>query len=354
MKTICFFGIYDPTYSRNAVLIEGFEKHGFKIVHCRVNPKEHHGIKKYFMLIRERMKVKNPSFILVAFPGHTCALLARILFPRTLVVFDVFLSLYEANVGDRKVHSGKSLKGYRDRFLDWHSIRCADIVTLDTFVHINVFKERYGLDPTKARRILIGCNVEPKNYAPMKFPGQFIVHFHGSFIPLHGVEYILGAAKILQSDPTIHFRLIGGGQAQSKMVEKAKEMKLSNVTFTGRLPEFSSVMEEMAGSQISLGTFGTSVRAEWVIMNKTMESAAFGMPIITQDTPAMREVFTDSVDVLLCKTADFAALAEKILKLKNDSVLRQRLGTNVRTLYEKMLTPEIVVKDFLDSIQPLI
>jgi len=346
MKRACFFGIYDRDYCRNAVIARGLESDGYSIVHCNVNPRLHKGIGKYLLLIRERVKLRNYrfDFVFVAFPGYTCVLLARILFPKTLLVFDVALSIRAANVEDRKLYGPMSPRGLRDFFLDWHSIRCADIVVLDSLEHIKVFGKRYGLPPGKTVRVLTGSAVNAADFSRIRPPkDRFIVHFHGSFLPQHGIRYVLQAARILQDEKEVKFRLIGGGQSQKEMVRLAADMGLANVAFTGRLPEFSQVLEELAGSHVSLGLFGEVERAQWVIVNKVVEAAAFGKAVITEKAPAMDEVFTDGKDVLLCEAADADDLAEKILKLKNDRGLLEKLGHNAKVLFDEKLRPEKVI-----------
>ena len=354
MKSLCFFGIYDRTYSRNAVIAQGLEKHGYNVIHCNIDPRMSGGLKKYFMLIRERMKVRKVEFIFVAFPGHTCVLLEKILFPRTLIVFDVFLSLRHANAFDRKVYAPKSLKGLRDFILDWHSIRAADVVIIDTYAHMDMFVKEYGLSRAKAKRVLMGSTADMSKYRDIHPPAApFIVHYHGSFIPQHGVEYMLDAAQILKNESGILFRFIGGGQARNEMQQRAKSMNLSNVEFVDKMP-FVEVMAKLAASHVSLGMFGKAERAQWVIINKVVESAAMGKAIITQDSPAMREVFTDGENVLLTRPADGADLADKIKSLKADPNLRIKLGKNAQEVFERCFTPEVVVKSLLDSIGSLV
>lgn len=354
MKKVCFFGIYDRDYPRNKVLIMGLEQNGYEISHCNVNPKKHKGFKKYWLLAKERfaLKGKRSEFVVVAFPGHTCVWLARILFPGTTIVFDVFLSLHEANVSDRKVHKARSLKGYRDYFLDWYGIRLADVVTMDTDTHLKVFQRKYGLNPDKGIRIFLSSalpaiDADQLNNNNGKRADKFVVHFHGSFIPLHGVEFVVRAAKILEKEADIEFKLIGGGQQLEKMKELAPSLSLTNVEFLGRLPEYSEVLKRLEAADIMLGVFGTSERTGWVITNKIFEGMAFGKAILSADNPAMREIFTDRENIVFCRAGDPDDLAAKILELKQDPVLRQKIGTKALEVFREKLSPEKLIHDFL-------
>lgn len=81
---ICFFGIFNPLYSRNSVLIRGCEENGYEVLQCRADPKIHKGLAKYWTLIREYRKItqENFEYVIVAFPGHTVLWLACLLFGR--------------------------------------------------------------------------------------------------------------------------------------------------------------------------------------------------------------------------------------------------------------------------------
>ena len=49
---VCFFGIYNPKYSRNRVLIQGLEENNIKVIQCRTELK---GVIKYFDLIKKHV-----------------------------------------------------------------------------------------------------------------------------------------------------------------------------------------------------------------------------------------------------------------------------------------------------------
>ena len=73
------------------------------------------------------------------------------------------------------------------------------------------------------------------------------------------------------------------------------------------------VPREIAAGSLCLGIFGTSAKAGRVVPNKLFECLAVGRPIVTADTAAIREAFTDEVAVV--PPGDAPALAEKIRDL---------------------------------------
>jgi len=350
MKTICFFGIYDREYPRNKVIIDGFIENGYKIVHCNINPKIYKGLKKYWLLIKESRKIKNQNFdfIWVAFPGHTCVWLAKILFLNTRLVFDVFISQYASNVIDRKVYKPHSFNAYKSYFLDWYSVNLADVVVIDANEHIKAFVRNYGLKKEKTIRIFLSSALtpveKPKNTNERK---EFIVHFHGTFIGLHGVEYIIQAAKFLENEKRIVFKMIGSGQLLETMKNLTKDLKLTNIEFLGRIPEYKNVLERINDCDILLGAFGTTERGKWVIMNKIFEGMVYGKAIISADTPAMRELFTNRENVLLVKAGDARDLSDKILELERDENLKEKIGLGALNLFKQSLAPKMLIEKFL-------
>lgn len=352
MKKICFFGIYDKEYPRNKVLLQGFKENGYEITHVNVDPRAHTGWKKYLVLYREGKKVQKEEFemVWVAFPGHTCVWLAKILFPKNLLVFDVFISQYEANVSDRKVHAPGSFKALKDWFLDWHSIRVADIVTIDTKEQIKLFQRNYGLNLKKAVRIFLSSALPVQEDIRRITGNRFLIHFHGSFIPLHGVEHVVRAAKLLEGEKDISFRLVGGGQQLAEMKELANSLYLKNVEFTGRVAEYSDVLAYLKDSDIMLGMFAVSGRGHCVITNKIFEGMTYGKPIVSADVPAMHELFTDKENILFCIPGDPKDIAAKILELRDDPALREKIGRNAQELFKQRLSPYALVKEFLSEL----
>lgn len=347
---MCFFGIYDPLYSRNRVLIRGFLENGYRVVLCRVSPREHRGISKYFLLVREYLRVrKHPfSFVIVAFPGHTVVWLARLLFGRP-IVFDAFVSLYDSNVFDRKLYGAASLRGRLDWLRDYASARIADVVLFDTEAHIEYFVQTFRLPREKFLAVPVGTDEQvfhPHVQPPAEEP---VVHFHGTFIPLHGIQYILEAARLLADEP-LRFRIVGGGQESHRVREEAAKLGLTNVDFVDSVP-FEQLPGIIASAQICLGIFGDSEKASRVVPNKVFEYMMIGKPIITEDSPAIRALFvTDALPLVLVQSADAAALAAAIRALSRDAARRRELGLAARAFATAHFTARTIVAGLLKGL----
>jgi len=346
---ICFFGIYDPGYSRNRVLAEGFRRLGHTVVHCRVDPRVHGGVRKYVALYSEYQKIKSESFghVIVCFPGQTVVWLARILFGKR-IIFDAFLSLYDSAVFDRKMYGSYDPRAWRDWLYDKTSCTLARIVLIDTQAHIDYFHDTFGIPKEKFLRVWVGSDDTIFHPAGLQEASTFTVHFHGTFIPLQGLRYIIGAAEILR-DEDVNFRIIGSGQDFSKIEVLVKGRNLSRVKLIGKMPlrEIPACIET---AHVSLGIFGHTAKTQRVIPNKVYEAMAMGKAIITADTPALRELMPDLHAVVGVPAGDAEALADAIRSLRNDPMRRMQLGKDARTFFEARLLPERIVADLLAEI----
>jgi len=160
MKKVLFFGIYDPTYSRNRVLMRGFRENSWEVGECRMNPKIIFGFKKYWQLWQKGKLLRKEKFdlVIVAFPGHSVVWLARLLFGRN-IIFDAFVSLYNSEIEDRQKFRRFSLRGAYYYFLDWHSVHFASRVLLDTNTHIKHFAKHLCVPEQKFIRVFVGSDI---------------------------------------------------------------------------------------------------------------------------------------------------------------------------------------------------
>lgn len=175
---------------------------------------------------------------------------------------------------------------------------------------------------------------------------KFIVGFWGKFIPLQGVPYIVKAAKILENEPDISFEIIGRGQTYAESASLAEELKLNNTKFSG-LVSFKDLPLYLKRFDVCLGIFGNTFKTKRVIPNKIYEAIALARPVITANTPAINELFTNEENVLLCRVADPEDLAAKILILKNNPELKNKIARGGYQLYLNHCRPQVIGKKLL-------
>jgi glycosyltransferase involved in cell wall biosynthesis len=146
------------------------------------------------------------------------------------------------------------------------------------------------------------------------------VLFYGGFSPLHGIDKILYAAKYLE-DENVRFTLVGKGQTWEEMVELSKKLYLRNLEFTDNI-DYRKLSYFISQFDVGLGIFGDTGKAMRVVPNKVYRLAACAKPVVSRETPGIKEVFTDMHDIILVSNkGDLSKeLADKIRFLKEHSI----------------------------------
>lgn len=317
------------TYSRNRIILNILKKnHQVKI--CTTNFKSYpvRIFTTFFKFLYFNCRYKK-DLIFIGSIGPTFVPFVKLLTSKK-IVFDSYLSTYNTLVEDRKIIKNFFLKKFI-LYYEKIACMCADLVLMDTYQHINYMKWRCKLKSNKFRRLLIGVDdtLFKKRIAPKKSK-ICNVYFHGGFVPLQGVEYIIGSANILKNED-IMFHIIGEGQTYKKCRKIAKKFNLQNIVFYGNR-NFDEIPSFLSKADIGLGVFGNTLKTKLVIPNKVYELAALGMPIITAKTPAIDEIFVHNKDLILCNPADSNDLAKTILSIKNKEKLKKELSENVYQL----------------------
>lgn len=347
---ILFFGIYDPSYARNRILLDGLRRAGHTVLECRVDPRKERGFRKYRALFKEGFSLsrQNFDFVFVGFPGHSVVWLAYLLFGRKRLVFDMFVSLFDSNVHDRKIYTLRSFFAMRDWFMDWYSGHLARVVFIDTKQNAEYVKKNFNI--FKIKVLPVGA-VESVFYPRPDPPAQsvFKIHFHGSYIPLHGIKYILSAAKLC-SDRPYRFIILGDGQEYAAIQKEAESLNLSNVSFVKRVP-IEELPLHIASADLCLGIFGDSEKTKRVIPNKVYEYLAMAKPVVSADTPAMQEYFVDKTHVCLCKAANPHSIVEAIDELYKNPALRKRVAENGNALFLERFSEAAIIRTLVGILQ---
>lgn len=372
---ILYFGIYSKglEYPRNKNLIRGLRLNGVDVIEAHFelagsfqrrmdivkNPLEFArfflGLIASFIALTWKF-VRSPCVdaVIVGHPGYFhvhLAWLLRFFFQRrALLVYDVFIPLYEMLIKDRELLKSDSLFARLLRRFERSCCRYADLCLIDTEDHCRYLIEEYGLSPEEVVRIFVGSTIDQQFESPRISSSEtFRVLFVGTYIPLHGVDVILKAARYLADDPDIRFFLVGSGQLREKMESMARKWGLSNVTFqdwisTEHLGAF------IRSFDLSLGIFGITPKTARVIPSKIYDICAAGVPFITADTPAIREVFHHGENAYLIPADNPEVLAEAILRLKTDQDIRKSIAEGARQTGESIFSLKEIGNDLINAV----
>jgi glycosyltransferase involved in cell wall biosynthesis len=162
---------------------------------------------------------------------------------------------------------------------------------------------------------------------------QFRVLFYGQFIPLHGIATIVMAARLTRDEPIL-WQIIGEGQESQRIQHMLDEQPLQNLHWE-QWVDYSELHRRIAQADACLGIFGDSEKAASVIPNKVFQIVAMQRPVITRDSPAIRELLEHAPPcVTLIPPNDPLALADAVRRLAHTArspgpchgVLSHRIG----------------------------
>lgn len=145
---------------------------------------------------------------------------------------------------------------------------------------------------------------------------------------------VIDSLRILSKEKSINnikFIVIGDGPLRKKFEIYARKKQI-NFHFFGNLNYGKMVsilkMCDIAVNPITKGAAGS-------IINKVADYAAAALPVInTQESEEYRKLVIDYNIGFNCENGNAKDVAEKILKLYNNEVLRRQLGDNNRALAE--------------------
>lgn len=285
------------------------------------------------ILLRLPFKMIGNDFYFVSYMGHFLVLFMR-LFTNKPIVFDFYLSIYDMMCNDRKVYTPESILGKLTYWIEKKSLEKADYVIVDTNKLIESLSNMYHIPKEKFVRVPLTINEENVVKKEVeRYKEAFTVLYVGSYIPLHGTEVIIEAAKLLQDqNKNIFFLMIGEGPDHAKCQALAKKYDLKNIEFKGfmRLEELNYYYN---ATDINLGLFSTGERANSVVLNKTNDSFRVGKPHLTLETDAMKEAFRDNEDIFYTKDNKPKTLAKRIMEIQDDKVLLQKVGEHAYQSY---------------------
>ena len=357
---VCYFGTYRAEYSRNRIMIEGLRRNGVEVVECHeplwsgVNDRVRAAsggwvrpsfwlrvLRVYSRLLRKYRNVRDYDVMILGYPGQPDVLLARVLtwLMGKPLVLDVFMSIYLITC-QRGLAASNSFTARLIYCLEKIACLLPDLLIIDTEEYATWFQRVYKVNLSRFR--LVPTGADDRIFRPMvseKSDGLFRVFYYSSFVPGHGVQYIIEAARLLHDEPDIRFEIIGDGPEKAQAMALAQQYNLTNVTFEGWMDQ-QELVRRAANADVILGTFGTTPQSVMTVQNKIYEGLAMGKPVITGDGPAVRRAMIHGEHVYLCERANPQSLAEAIKALKRDPILRQTIATKGYQLYcERFATP---------------
>ena len=346
---IIFFGGYDPDYPRNAIIRKGLERNGVRVRSCRAGGSRRAVFRYPLLLARflatclgRRSRLFVPDFRHKDVP--LAWMLSRI--PRRMLIFDPLVSRYETRVLDRRDAEEGSAQAKHNWNIDRITMRMSDVVLADTNAHAAFYINEFDVDEKKVNTLYLGYDDTVFDRVPDREPdGIFSVLFYGSFLPLHGTDVIVEAARLLDSG--FRFRIVGSGQTMDEFMARSEGIDDGRIELSGNVPE-KELPGLIADADAVLGVFGTTPKTGMVIPNKVYQSMACGRPVVTADTPAIREIFTPGEHLVCVPPGDAVLLAGELKRLRDDRQFAMSVADRGGRLVREQFNPAKVAGRLLD------
>jgi glycosyltransferase involved in cell wall biosynthesis len=353
--TCCYFGTYRENYSRNQMMIAGLRLNNVTVIECHETL--WHGIEDriqtvsggwmkpsfwwrflstYWRLLKKINKIGDFDIIIVGYPGQFDVLLAKVISwcKHKPLVWDIFMSIYLISVERGMEESNKFTIKFMHQ-IEGLAVKLPNLLILDTTEYVKWFTQNYGIASERFR--LVPTGADNRIFYPMQNDpagsGEFQILYAGTFIPNHGVMYIVEAAKLLMDSPII-FILIGNGPDYSKAKQFVDQNHLINVRFIEWM-EKKELVKQYIQADVCLGAFGTTPQSMMTVQNKIYEAMAMEKPVISGDSPAVRQVFIHGEHIYICQRASGQSIANAVISLFNNPSLRSQIAQNGYKLFKE-------------------
>jgi hypothetical protein len=254
---------------------------------------------------------------------------------KTLVV-DGFVSLYETHVEDWASYSPSSFHARLYRAADRYGLRLADLYLVDTELRARKLRDAEDNRGTPVISLPVGA---PAWALPLPAPqpaASLRVLYYGNYIPLHGLDVVIGAIADASATTDISATFLGDGEGRAAVELAVQTFGIERlVTFRGPVPE-AELREVMSSFDVVLGVFGRSDKARTIIANKVWQGLACARVVVTQESEALDEI-REIVGGQLVTTEphDAAALANTLAALSRSAAAVQPRDTELAEYVEE-------------------
>jgi glycosyltransferase involved in cell wall biosynthesis len=301
-------------------------------------------IHEFFFLLKDKSDVIHACDLDTLIPAIAAKFIKRV--PLCYTIYDFYASNLPGGRFSQLRKLIKSLIASVERF----GIRFADVLFL---------VDESRLEQVKGARIkelVYIYNSPPDYFAARGKPAAesiagtptITMFYAGVIHRSRGLEYVVKAVEELED-----VRLVMAGTGPDKGIIEDARRRCERIHYLDQIP-YTEVIEGTVAADILFALYDPAIpNNKHASPNKLFEAMMCGKPIIVSDGSSMANIVREENCGLIVPYGDAAAIKEAILKLRNDSQLRQALGRNGRRAYENRYNWQIMQQRLLDSYQQL-
>lgn len=223
------------------------------------------------------------------------------------------------------------------------------VVTISNY-SLEKIQKHYSIDSSKVRIVPNGVDVE--KFKPMDVKNvrrQFglgnepCVLFVGSLIPRKGLSFLVeGAKKVIKEKAETKFLIAGEGPLKNQLKVSLENANLSgNFKFLGNLKDDALTAVYNCADVFVLPSIQ---EGQGIVL---LEAQASGKPVVAFDLGGVNEAVRNGETGLLVKRGSSVELADALLRLLSDKLLREKMGANGRGFVTQNFTWDICAQKML-------
>jgi glycosyltransferase involved in cell wall biosynthesis len=318
-----YFGTYDREHPRNVNAIAALRDAGVDIVERSAQVRGR-GFRGALSVAAAESKLLVPrrhefDVVIVGYPGHFDVPQARRVAGGRPLVFDAVLSLEDELVGVRRRFRPRSTAATVLRAVDTRALRLPDLVVCGTDVEAAYLE---SLGAANAASVFLGADEE------------LYRHRWSPTHPFTAVHFATG--------------LPGDGSADAVRIAASFHDVPVQIVAPGEIAR-----DDLGIAVAHAGLVLASFRDSRGIPAVVFDALATGVPVVTADTAAARELLRDGESALLVPVGEPEALADAIRRLAADEELRVRLGAEGREVFAARASRAVLGSRWRDLLSAL-
>lgn len=260
------------------------------------------------------------------------------------IITEFYLSLYDTFVRDKGVIAENSHKSRDLINKDIFALTHSDKIIFLALADIDYYENLLGIDLKRFNNTVIPLVSPIKPIAKMKYfnddRSYVQLCWTGTYIPLQGLDKVIKAMEILKEKSDIPIKLFIWGRESKESKEYSdlvRKLKLDDVIMIhnewGDLEAWETHIVE--NCDISIGIFGDTDKAKYVVANKVVDGIAFKTPVITAHSTGIDEFFDGENDIFITDNSseNIAKKIMEIIKLPKEELTRRI--ENAYKIYEE-------------------
>jgi len=361
-RRVLFWGRFDPGYSRNRVYAALFRELGWEVDYFFVKVWPRFGDVEAFVRGLWRRPKPDLVWVPVARQRDVAAACRWAHVRGVKVVFDPMISAWDKKVLEQYKWKAEEPRAKKLLALERRLMAMPDMVCWDTSCHVDFCAEYLDVPRERLRVLLTGTDetvfkpqeclsggVDNSSTQTITQSSTFSVLYHGAYLPLHGTETIVEAARMTQGTG-IHWDFLGWGAYKASTEEKAKG--ITNITFLEKVP-YVEVPKVISAHDIVLGVFGTTAKAARVIGNKVYECMACARPTINEFCTGYPPEAAHCKAIKFIPAGDPEALVKAVEEYRADWANRESYFAAARDFFERHLSMAVIKRQLAGILSDL-